>query len=182
MPAAENFTIRLATTEDIPALATLIDQSVRKLQQHDYTPAVIEAALGFAFTPDLQLIADQTYFVATPINEPETLAAAGGWSFRKKLCGGECENPAPLSPETDAAKIRAFFVHPKFARQGLGSLLLSHCEAAAKSAGFTRTEMGSTLTGVNLYLRHGYMETDRFTVPLPNGESLPVVHMTKTLA
>ena len=181
MSAAQNFTIRTATTADIPALDDLINQSVRQLQQHDYTPAVIEASLGFAFTPDLQLIADQTYFVATPINSPETLAGAGGWSYRKKLCGGELSSVETLHPATDAAKIRAFFVHPNFARQGLGSLLLTHCEQAAKAAGFTRAEMGSTLTGVNLYLQHGYKETNRFTVPLPAGEDLPVVHMTKSL-
>jgi GNAT superfamily N-acetyltransferase len=177
------FSIRLATDDDIPALHALIEASVRGLQANDYTPAQIEGALGTVLGLDTQLIRDQTYFFAeTP--DQNTPAACGGWSRRKTLFGadrGPGRAPALLDPATDAAKVRAIFVHPRYARQGLGSLILTHVEAAAQADGFRDFEMGSTLTGVPLYKLKGYVETERIAVPLPNGEALPIVRMVKNL-
>jgi GNAT superfamily N-acetyltransferase len=90
--------------------------------------------------------------------------------------------PELLDPLTDRAKVRAIFVHPDFARQGLGSLILAHVESEASAAGFGHFEMGSTLTGVPLYRLRGYVEVERIAVPLPNGEALPVVKMAKAPA
>jgi len=89
--------------------------------------------------------------------------------------------PASLDPATDAAKIRAIFVHPGWARKGLGSLMLAHCEEQARAAGFTRLEMGSTLTGAPLYRLRGYVAQERIGIPLPNGEALPIIRMTKNV-
>ena len=180
-----DFLIRTATTSDIPALNLLIDQSIRALQANDYTPAQIEGAIGHALGLDTQLLADQTYFIASPSNEPQTPAACGGWSFRRTAFGsdhGPNRDTTPLTPATDAAKIRAIFVHPNYARRGLGSQILAHCEAAAIAAGFHSFEMGSTLTGVPLYTLKGYVPQERLEVPLPNGEALPVIRMTKSAA
>lgn len=181
MPPA--FTLRLATDDDIPALHALIDASVRGLQAGDYTPAQIEGALGTVLGVDTQLIRDRTYFLAeTLVQGQKTAAGCGGWSKRKTLFGadrGPGREPELLDPAVDAAKVRAIFVHPDFARQGLGSLILATVENAARAAGFRRFEMGSTLTGVPLYRLKGYVETQRIAVPLANGESLPVVRMIK---
>jgi GNAT superfamily N-acetyltransferase len=111
-----------------------------------------------------------------------TLAGCGGWSKRRTLFGadrGPGREPALLDPATDAAKVRAIFVYPGFARRGLGTLILAQVEAAARAAGFRRFEMGSTLTGVPLYRLKGYVEVERIAVPLKNGEALPVVRMVK---
>lgn len=176
--------------EDVPAILALVEASVRGLQAQDYSPSQIDASIGSAFGVDRQLIADQTYFVATPVNDPERLVACGGWSYRSTLCGSDamsetvCGTPrsaSVLDPATDKAKIRAIFVHPDWARRGLGSLVLEHCEQAASAAGFTRFEMGSTLTGVHLYTLKGYVECSRSSVPLPNGETLEIVLMQKSL-
>jgi GNAT superfamily N-acetyltransferase len=179
------FRLRLATEEDIPALHALIEASVRGLQAGDYTLSQIEGALGTVLGLDTQLIRDRTYFVAEPVEKPEALkrlAGCGGWSKRKTLFGAD-QGPGRalelLDPATDAAKVRAIFVHPDFARRGLGSLILATVEDAARAAGFTRFEMGSTLTGVPLYQLKGYVETERIAVPLKNGEALPVVKMVK---
>jgi GNAT superfamily N-acetyltransferase len=189
MPSA--FTLRLATEDDIPALHALIEASVRGLQANDYTPAQIDGALGTVLGLDTQLIRDRTYFIAETLVQNSDaqstfqIAACGGWSKRKTLFGadrGPGRAPDLLDPTTDAAKVRAIFVHPDCARRGLGSLLLAHVEAAAIAAGFRRFEMGSTLTGVPLYSLKGYVETERIAVPLFNGEALPVVLMVKSLA
>jgi GNAT superfamily N-acetyltransferase len=125
---------------------------------------------------------DRTYFVAESAEASPRLVGCGGWSKRKTLFGadrGPGREPELLEPAIDAAKVRAIFVHPEFARRGLGSLLLATVESAAQTAGFSGFEMGSTLTGVPLYRLKGYVETERVAVPLPNGEVLPVVKMVK---
>jgi len=181
MPLEQAFHLRLATEADIPALHALIEASVRGLQANDYTPSQMEGALGTVLGLDTQLIADQTYFVAES-SEENRIAACGGWSKRKTLFGadrGPGRKPELLNPATDAAKVRAIFVHPDFARRGLGSLILATVENAAREAGFRSFEMGSTLTGVPLYTLKGYKEVERIAVPLHNGDALPIVKMVK---
>jgi GNAT superfamily N-acetyltransferase len=187
MTCSHAFRLRLATEDDIPALHALIEASVRGLQAMDYTPAQMDGALGTVLGVDTQLIADRTYFIAETSNQtaepPSIVAGCGGWSKRKTLFGadrGPGREPDLLDPTTDAAKVRAIFVHPQFARQGLGSLILATVEDAARAAGFQRFEMGSTLTGVPLYQLKGYVEVERIAVPLWNGEALPVVRMVKS--
>jgi len=173
--------LRFATEADIGALQSLIEASVRGLQANDYTPAQIDGALGTVLGIDTQLIADRTYFVAESVDN-KRLAGCGGWSKRKTLFGadsGPGREPELLDPAIDAAKVRAIFVHPDFARQGLGSLILDTVENAARAAGFHRFEMGSTLTGVPLYRLKGYIEVETIVVPLRNGHTLPVVKMAK---
>jgi len=186
--------LRLAVSKDVPALRELIDKSVRGLQTLDYTPAQIEGALQTVFGVDSQLIADGTYIVAEAERNaiPRAEAArkpsgliivgCGGWSKRKTLYGSDHwtgREDAPLDPQHDAAKIRAFYIHPDWARRGVGSMILEACEEAARSAGFTRYEMGATLTGAKLFGVKGYAAVKRISIPLVNGETLPVIHMEK---
>jgi GNAT superfamily N-acetyltransferase len=177
------FCLRVATGEDVAAIRGLIDASVRGLQAGDYSAAQIEGALATVFTVDSRLIADGTYFVA--LTESGELSGCGGWSFRKTLYGGDHQIetiiPERLDPTVDAAKVRAIFVHPKFARMGLGSLLLEAAESAAVAEGFKRFEMGSTLTGMTLYTLKGYREMSRVMVPVGGGETIEVVRMVKSL-
>src|SRR5947207_125359 len=177
------FSLRLATQGDEPALHALIEASVRVLQRNDYTPEQIDGALGTVLGLDTQLVADKTYFVVEARAAcARILVGCGGWSYRKTLFGSDHapvrENDF-LNPATDAAKIRAFFIHPDWARRGLGSQILDACESAARAAGFSRFEMGATLTGVPLYLARGYQILERIEVPLRNGAALPVVRMAK---
>ncbi len=171
--------IRLAGVADITVLRELIDTSVRGLQAKDYTPSQIEGALATVYGVDTQLIADGTYFV---VEANSTIVACGGWSKRKTLYGADhCagREDSLLDPLQDAAKIRAFFVHPAWTRRGIGSMILEACETAAMTAGFRRFEMGATLTGVQLYKARGYVALENLAVRLPGGESLPIVRMEK---
>jgi GNAT superfamily N-acetyltransferase len=179
-----DLTLRKAVPADIPALRALIDASVRGLQAADYTPAQIEGALQTVYGVDSQLIADGTYFVVEAVMEP-VIVGCGGWSKRKTLFGGDRwtgREDALLNPEHDAAKIRAFFVHPNWVRRGIGTMILEACEKAATAAGFTRFEMGATLTGVALYRARGYVALENLEIPLKNGESLAVIRMEKRIS
>jgi GNAT superfamily N-acetyltransferase len=176
------FHIRKAVAEDTPVLRRLIEDSVRGLQAGDYSPEQIEGALQSVYGVDSQLIFDGTYFAVE--SGEGVIVACGGWSKRKTLYGGDQwkgREPAQLNPEHDAAKIRAFFVHPTWTRRGIGSLILETCEQAATSAGFRRLEMGATLTGVPLYQARGYLSLESLEVPLENGTKLPIVRMSKQI-
>jgi GNAT superfamily N-acetyltransferase len=180
--------VRLATEQDIPRLRGLIAASVRALQAEDYSPAQIAHALETVFGVDSQLIADRTYFIVeaeTAEHGERQIAGCGGWSRRKKLYGGDAwtaERFALLDPAVDAAKIRAFFIAPEFARRGVGTRILQACEEAAFAEGFRRLEMGATLTGVKLFAARGYVAVERIALDVGGGESIEVVRMEKCVA
>jgi len=184
--------IRPAVRGDIPELELLIDLSVRTLQAADYSPAQIDGALRSVFGVDSQLVSDETYLVAESVlGDRRNIVGCGGWSRRKTLFGGDRfgadhagdyrREDILLDPQRDAAKIRAFFVHPDWTRQGVGSLILDACESAAAAAGFRGFELGATLTGERLFGMRGYEAIERIEVPLANGEVLPVIRMSKWL-
>jgi GNAT superfamily N-acetyltransferase len=179
------FSVRRATIDDIPRLGKVIEASVRGLQAEDYSAAQIDGALRSVYGVDSQLIVDGTYFVAEQASENGPLiVGCGGWSKRRTLYGGDQyagREDSLLDPTREGAKIRGFFVHPKWARRGIGGLILQVCEDAARTAGFTRLEMGATLSGIAFYLAKGYVEVENEAVPLGNGETLPIVKMAKLL-
>ncbi len=179
-----NFCIRVATHADVPQLHALIEESVRRVSSADYSEAQITGALHRVLGLDTQLIEDGTYFLATPINQPDHLAGCGGWSYRQTLYGSDrapLRTLTLLDPLIDAARIRAIFVHPEWTRHGLGTLLLRHSESAAAAAGFRHLAMGSTLTGIALYTREGYQPREHADVQLENGETLGILRMVKSL-
>src|ERR1700726_4992398 len=145
--------VRLAEVRDVPLLSELIAASVRGLQAGDYSTPQLEHALRTVYGVDTQLISDGTYFAAEEMESSGAplLVGCGGWSKRRTLYGGDQfagREDSLLDPATDAAKIRAFFVHPDWARRGIGSLILVACESAAADAGFMHLEMGATLSGL----------------------------------
>jgi GNAT superfamily N-acetyltransferase len=175
------FDVRVATDADVPALRTLIAESVRGLSVGYYTPAQAESALVHVFGPDTQLIADGTYYV---VESAGVLVAAGGWSRRRTHYGGDqmkSGDDPTLDPTSEPARIRAFFVHPAWARRGLGRLMFERCVEAARAAGFRELTLVATLPGVPLYTALGFVERERFAAPMPGGLELPVVRMTRAV-
>ena len=173
--------IRLALMSEVSALEALIAASVRALSVNYYSSEQIESALVHVFGVDTQLIVDGTYFVAELGGK---IVGCGGWSKRKTLFGGDQTKSGEdnlLDPSTDAARIRAFFIHPDFARRGIGKQLIESCETAAKNAGFRRLEMGATLPGEPMYQAVGYEVLERFDLPFSNGVTLPLVRMGKAI-
>jgi GNAT superfamily N-acetyltransferase len=169
--------IRVAVMRDVPALKQLIPLSARELSKGYYSPQQAESAIQYIFGVDTQLIADKTYYVA---EVGEQIVGCGGWSKRKTLYGGD-QMKAESDP-VDAGRIRAFFIHPNWARRGIGRRLIEACEEAAKADGFAKMELGATLPGEPLYAALGYEVTDRFEIPMGDGTTLPCAHMKKELA
>ena len=178
----QGYLLRLATADDRVDLERLIALSARTLGAADYSAAETEGALRGAFGVDTQLIRDGTYFV---VEQAGQLVGCGGWSRRRTLFGGDARpdrDTAELDPRRDAAKIRAFFVHPLFARRGIGAAILDRCERDAMAHGFTRFELMGTLPGVRLYAARGYVAGDPIDWPLGDGLAIRFVPMTKQVA
>ena len=174
-------TIRKAVAADVPVIAALIAESARVLGTQDYSAEQIEAALLGAWGVDTQLIVDGTYFVGVA---GDALVLCGGWSRRATEFGGDAyerREARLLDPASEAARIRAFFVHPRWARQGLGSRLLALCESEASAEGFTTCELVATLPGERLYARHGYVRSEQRSYALPGGQSIDFVPMRRRL-
>jgi GNAT superfamily N-acetyltransferase len=171
--------IRLAVMDDVPILKELIPVSARELSKGFYTPEQTESAIKYIFGVDTQLVDDKTYYVAEADGQ---IVGCGGWSKRKTMFGGDqmkAEADPLLDPEQDAGRIRAFFIHPDWARKGIGRRIIQACEEAARADGFTRMELVATLPGEPLYAAMGYEVTRRFDQPLPDGVAVPLAHMKK---
>lgn len=175
------YVLRPATAADVPALQRLIDASVRGLAPGYYDEAQIDAGMRYIFGVDTQLIADGTYFVVTRDGEP---VACGGWSGRRTLYGGDQRKQGEdtrLDPRVEPARIRAFFVHPRHVRRGLGRRLYETCAAAAREAGFSHFELLATLSGVPLYATLGFAATEEVVVTTPGGVALRGLHMRRRI-
>jgi len=175
------FTHRLATPADLDALRTVMALAIAELQKDFLTPEQI-AASNAVMGLDTQLIADGSYFI---VEEEGQIAGCGGWSRRATLYGGDhskdLRDPALLDPATDAARIRAMYTHPDFARRGVGRLVMALCEDAARAAGFARAEMMATLSGEPLYRACGYTPIEHVAAPGPDGVTVPLIRMGKPL-
>lgn len=178
-----SYTIRKATIDDRAEIEKLIAVSVKGLSRDDYSERQIELSIQTVFGVDTELIRDETYFVAESADG--AIVGCGGWSKRKTLYGASryesSRNSEELNPNIDAAKIRAFFIHPEWARKGIGTAILDACEQEAKSFGFQTAEMMSTLPGIKLYSIRGYGGTERAEIPVGQGEEITCVKMSKKL-
>jgi GNAT superfamily N-acetyltransferase len=173
-------TSRVATRDDLPALQPLIEAAIEELQRGFLDPAQIEASHAIMGI-DTELIDDGTYFV---VEDDGRLAGCGGWSRRATLYGGshiEGRDSALLDPAVDAARVRAMYTHPSFARRGVGRLVLARCEEAAVAEGFTRMELMATMSGRPLYTAAGFEPLEEVEAS-PGGVTIPLVRMGKVIA
>ncbi len=172
---------RVAHYADVPALKALIDVSVRRLAAAYYSDAQVASSLAYVFGVDSSLIHDRSYFV---LEQHGDIVAAGGWSDQQTLFGGDqfpSRSEGRLNPATSPARIRAFYVHPDHARRGYAKRLLGLCSAAAQRAGFSSLSLMSTLPGEPLYRALGFVPDARVEYPLPDGTTLPMIPMTKSI-
>jgi GNAT superfamily N-acetyltransferase len=175
-----NITVELAKLDNIADIQILMNLSIEALQKSFLTSAQIKAShevMGL----DTQLIEDGTYCLA---RSGPTLVGCGGWSMRNTLYGGnhsKGRSAERLDPNSDAARIRAMYTHPDWARRGIGRLILDHCEQEARNAGFKRAEMMATLAGVPLYEACGYKEIEKHTDIAQDGTPIPLIRMGRSL-
>ena len=173
-------THRLATTADLDALRALMAEAIDVNQTAYLSPEQVVASRA-VMGLDTQLVADGTYFV---VEIDGVVAGCGGWSYRAGLYGGDhstaLRDAARLDPATEPARVRAMYTHPDFTRRGIGRLILTLCEDAARAAGFGRVTLMATLSGELLYRAAGYAPIER-VVDDVDGIGVPLVRMGKVL-
>ncbi|MEO3428798.1 GNAT family N-acetyltransferase [Pelagibius sp. CAU 1746] len=183
--AAAELVLRRAAPEDIPAIDAMHFLSVQGLGAADYSPAELEAFITHG-TYDPAMVHGGTYYLIEDrsVEVEGRVVASGGWArhlpHSEAPGAGIDEQTSVLSPTS--AKVRSVFVHPRYARRGLGSRLVRHVEEEAQAAGFRLLELWASLTGVPLYRRLGYQEIRRLSIPGGNGVEVPAVHMAKLIA
>lgn len=174
--------LRAAHLDDVPQLEEVIARSARELGGEHYTAEEIEGALRGTFGVDTQLIRDNTYFVAEHVG---AIVGCGGWSFRSTFVGGDklgTRTAERLDPETQPARIRAFFVDPTHSRTGIGRMLLTRCELEALKAGFSSLELMASLSSAHLYAAAGYVAELPREFDIGSGLTIKLVPMDKHLA
>ena len=178
---SDELTYRIAELDDLQALHVLMARAIGQNQSAFLTPeqvAVSDQVMGL----DTQLVRDGTYFM---IQCGDRIVGCGGWSYRATLFGGDDSmierEPARLNPATDAAKIRAMYTDPDFTRRGIGSLILTLGEDAARNAGFKRVELMGTAAGVPLYRSRGYVPSAEPQFSRVGDIEIPLLRMEKSL-
>lgn len=81
-------------------------------------------------------------------------------------------------------EVRAVYVHPEYAREGIGSLILTHLEGYARGTGVDALELWASLNAVQFYEQMGYRPRTEETIEKEyEGEQIPltVVVMEKSL-
>ncbi len=180
-----SLTHRIAKVSDIPSIIQLMGLSISGNMKSFLSPTEIEAAKE-TMGVDRSLIDDQTYFIIETIYENEVvMVGCGGWGKRKTLYGGDHtvgRDDSLSNPEIDPARIRAMYTHPKWIRQGIGTLLLDLGEEAARKEGFKTIELGATIPGEPFYLIRDYEEVSRETNTAANGAENVIIKMVKDLS
>lgn len=170
--------MRVAVTADREDILALQRISLRVLGRTHYSERQIESYLRHTETLEHYLVADGTYYLAL---EGGRVAGCGGWSLKSPAYAavtGEDRDAA----QADLPRLRAMYVHPEFARRGIGRMLVAGIEHAIMAAGFREARVDATLPGLPLYERCGYRAVGETSAELPDGLRLRFVCMRKRLA
>ena len=166
---------RVARLDEAEAIEALQLRCVWQLGREFYTAREIEAYVREVGTMDLRLIADGTYYV---VEDRGDLVGCGGWSLRVPHDAATADAPPQhaITPQ-----IRAVFVDPDRARQGIGRAIMDHVEDEIRRAGHGAAALTAMLSGVAFYRSLSYRKTANSAVPLACGEILPSIEMVKQL-
>jgi GNAT superfamily N-acetyltransferase len=173
--------LRAATLADLPVLASLAEAAIEALLGPLLDGAELAASRRIMGI-DSALVDDGTYLVAEVDGE---VAGCGGWSRRAVLYGGDHSpgrgiEPVWLDPRTDAARVRAMYTAPAFARRGVGRRILEASVDAAAAAGFGRVELLATAAGLPLYEACGFTPVEH-VVEAAGGAPVRLVRMERRL-
>ena len=173
--------LRPATVDDIPEIERVMRESIAGIGSRTYDSRQVESSLEFVAHLDRELVSDGTYFV---VEENGEIVGCGGWSRRGRLYAGsglQTDDSRLLDPASEAARVRAMFVVPRWERRGIGRMILRACEEAARAAGFRRMELMAMLSGHAMYLATGFRDIENVDAKLEDGTPFPLIRMAKTL-
>jgi GNAT superfamily N-acetyltransferase len=174
--------LRVATLDDASTIDALMKASIAGLFPAFHDDAQVRSSIKYIGAVDRMLLEDGTYFV---IEDDGDVVACGGWSRRDKLYSGSGEGADDarlLDPANEPARIRAMFVRPDRTRRGLGTMIMEAAESAARAEGFRTMALMSTLPGLPLYERVGFVVDAYVPIQMPDGTSVGGAEMSKPIA
>jgi N-acetylglutamate synthase-like GNAT family acetyltransferase len=162
--------LRVATSADADAVASVLRPSYSRLMAGAYPPELLARTLPLITRANPQLLGSGSYYLV--------LARDG----RAAGCGGWTPHP-PGAREADPrrAHIRHYAVHPDFLRRGVGRMLYARCEADARAAGFAAFEAWASLNGEPFYAALGFRPLGRIETAMPGGIRFPAVRMERAI-
>jgi putative acetyltransferase len=112
--------------------------------------------------------------------KPEGYAAAmaGGETF---LLAWARDGALAAFASYEADRVVGFYVHPDWARCGLGTLLLARAEAAIIAAGHRTILIESSMSGLPFYRARGYREVARRSADSRGGVLIQVADLEKSV-
>lgn len=156
----QEISVRKAQLQDVEQICRVHIASVRGLCANDYTPRQIEAWVG-KLTPKRHLEAMEETGEIMFVAEKEKAIIGFSSVFENELC--------------------AVYVHPNYARQGVGTMLLNAVETEAISQKIEKLEFSASINAKPFYQRHGYKVIDRSFHTLRSGVRIPCFLMEKCL-
>jgi len=177
--------IRVASPADLPALQSLAYEATATLCAAEYSAEQVRTLVCYGLGADVQLVRDRTCYI---VEHAGQVIASGAWSYRAALMGrfhpDDEHTGSPrdiLDPAVHPARLRALFVHPSFARRGLGRMMVALCERLASAAGFSGLELLATPVGRRLFLACGFRDVEPVTHIFPNGVDAGSYRMHKPI-
>jgi predicted N-acetyltransferase YhbS len=133
----QDFAIRPATSDDVPAIRRVHESSIRGLGPAAYTAEEVESWVG--------VLTDDGYYWAM---------TEGGETF---IVAETAEDGVIAFCSLAGDELKGLYVVPSWARRGVGAALLRLAEAAIAAAGHRTIRLGATLVGQPFYAAHGYV-------------------------
>jgi putative acetyltransferase len=164
------FEIRLATRDDVDAIAAAHRDSIASIGPRYYDAEIVQE-WGSRITGEMYFRAmanGERFFIAVASVDGERTVLG----FSSHRVDGRVENDVHGT---------AVYVRGAVARQGVGTALFRTAEAAAIASGATALTIDASLAAVDFYKANGFEETGRGEHPLPSGRPMACVFMTKTL-
>ncbi len=155
--------IRSATEDDAKPILDLRKASIRAFGPEGYHDEQVDAwaAQPLGVAPYLESIRDESKYVIVA-EEAGEIAGFG------RL-------------ELDTGVLSAVYVHPEYARNGLGSSLLSHLESVARNVGLDSLSLHASLNAADFYEANGYERIETVEHEVFGGVELACVEMRRNL-
>lgn len=157
------FSIRSATEGDAKPILDLRRASIRAFGPEGYHDEQVDAwaAQPFGAAPYLESIRDESEYVIVAEGDGE-LAGFGRLDL-------------------DTGVLSAVYVRPGYARNGLGSSLLSHLESVARNVGLDSLSLHASLNAAEFYEANGYERVETVEHEVIGGVELVCIEMNRNL-
>lgn len=162
-------TVREAGPADAPRIATVHEAAIRGLAGDTYDSTVVDAWAGGVDPDGYPVESDDSHLV---VAERDTTIV--GYGELRPRAGDYLQSAVD-------GEIRAVYVHPDHAREGVGSAIYEALESAARNRDLDSLGLWASLNAVQFYEAQGFEQVARVTHAFGGDTEGPAVEMRKLL-